>query len=138
MAQKFIKIAIILPKMPQMTQNLGKYCILIVTIDFQNFVNFHKKLADLQAKITHFFVEKAKKLSFLKKLKTYRNSGILVQIKSKLVKSFFLMISTIITRQNFKILIFSFFYVVINLTGYKIWKNQNFKILSGNYFRQLY
>ena len=60
MAQKWTKIAIFGPKMLQMTYNLDIWCIQVIFIDFQNFVNFYKKLPDFWAKNTRFFANTAK------------------------------------------------------------------------------
>ena len=60
MAQKWPKNAIFGPKMLQMTYNLDIWCILVVFIDFQIFVNFYQKLPDLWAKNTCFFADASK------------------------------------------------------------------------------
>ena len=46
--------------MLQMTYNLAIWCIYMVFIDFQNFVNFRRKLADFGPKNRHFFADAAK------------------------------------------------------------------------------
>ena len=60
MAQKWTKSAILWPKMPQITPNFDWKCIQIVSIDFQNFVNFRQFLADFWPKNRNFFADAAK------------------------------------------------------------------------------
>ena len=65
--------------MLQMTYNLDIWCILMIFIDFQNFLNFYQKLPDFWAKNARFLPKRQKFVKIIfdgKSMRFFKNGPI--------------------------------------------------------------